>query len=73
VAFLANSSDDFISKSRLSDRTKKKEVKQEKFLKLVDGIIKHTSWLTTEDIKKNVVVFDGTASYPPPPITPPPM
>jgi hypothetical protein len=52
VAFLANSSDDFISKSRLSDRTKKKEVKQEKFLKLVDGIIERTSWLTTDDIKK---------------------
>jgi len=73
VAFLANASDDFISKSRLSDRTKKKEVKQDKFLKLVDGILECTSWLTAEDIKKDVVVFDGTASFPAPPIIPPPM
>ena len=71
VAFLANASDDFISKSRLSDRTKKKEVKQDKFLKLVDGILECTSWLTAEDIKKDVVVFDGTASFPAPPIIPP--
>ena len=71
VAFLANSSDNFISKSRLLDRTKKKEAKQEKFLRLVDEIIGRTSWLTTDDIKKDVVVFDGTASHPPPPINPP--
>jgi hypothetical protein len=54
------------------DKNKKKKSKQEKFLIIAAPIIDIHCRLTTSDIKQDLIVFDGTESHPPPPISPPP-
>lgn len=72
IAFIASDSHaDFQTKARLIDRVRKKFAKQEKYLQLPSNIVDSTHWISAETIKNEVVVFDGTASYPPPPIAPP--
>lgn len=72
VAFLAPRDDGILSRSRLLHVIAKKKAKQEKFLKMFDANTDRSSWLNLLDIEKDVIVFDGTASHPPPPIYPPP-
>ena len=55
--------------ARLADRIEKKKAKQEKYLLVVDGLA--ATGITAEEIKHEVIVFDGTTSDPPPPISPP--
>ena len=72
IAFVASDSHaDLQTKARLIDRVRKKFAKQEKYLQLPSNIVDSTHWISAETIKNEVVVFDGTASYPPPPIAPP--
>jgi hypothetical protein len=54
------------------DTNKKKKSKQEKFLIVAAPIIDIRRRLTPSDINQDLIVFDGTESYPPPPISPPP-
>ena len=48
---------------------KKKKAKQEKYLFVADGLA--ATGISVEEIKNEVIVFDGTTSDPPPPISPP--
>ena len=73
IAFLAQERGrSSYSNLRLLDKNKKKKSKQEKFLIVAAPIIDIRRRLTTSDIKQDLIVFDGTESYPPPPISPPP-
>lgn len=54
------------------DRIKKKHAKQVKFLKVANEIFATELSITQEEINKDVIVFDGSTSYPPPSISPPP-
>lgn len=69
VAFLATEPNE-IQLARLADRIEKKKAKQEKYLVVADALA--VTGITAEEIKNEVIVFDGTTSYPPPPISPPP-
>lgn len=72
IAFFAENGNEF-HKARLSDRIQKKQAMQEKFLKVVTGIVDSGCRITIEEINREVIiVFDGMTSYPPPPISPPP-
>jgi hypothetical protein len=56
----------------MSDAYLKKAAKQNKFLTVVKNLdIDSALPLTAEDIKKDGIVFDGTASNPPPLVSPP--
>jgi len=68
VAFLATQPNEFQS-ARLADRIEKKKAKQEKYLLVADGLA--VTGISVEEIKNKVIVFDGTTSDPPPPISPP--
>ena len=73
VAFLAKHKSNGTNKnSRLSDVYYKKASKQEKYLSVVHASGIDAVLLSAEEIRKEVIVFDGTASHPPPPICPPP-
>ena len=73
IAFLAQErGSSYYSNLRLLDKNKKKKSKQEKFLIVAAPIIDIGCRLTTSDVKQDLIVFDGTKSYPPPPISPPP-
>ena len=73
IAFLAQErGSSYYSNLRLLDKNKKKKSKQEKFLIIAAPIIDIHCRLTTSDIKQDLIVFDGTESHPPPPISPPP-
>ena len=72
VAFLAKNGNEF-HKVRLLDRIQKKQAKQEKFLKVVTGIVDSGCLITIEEINREVFAFNGMTSYPPPPISPLPM
>lgn len=75
VAYLLpkHPNDDSNRSARLGNVYSKKAAKQEKFL----SVIKHANicahLLTTNEIREDVIVFDGTASHPLPLITPPRM
>ena len=71
VAFLMKQPNHFIAKSRISDSVLKKKLKQDKFLKPFSGFIGTSGTLSPADIKRDIIVFDGTASDPPPSIYPP--
>ena len=75
IAFMASDSDadidSVVTQAWLLDRSRKKIAKQEKFLQLPSDTVAETSWISDETIKNEFVVFDGTASYPPPQISPP--
>lgn len=71
VAFLLKRPNQIIANSRTLDSVSKKKLKQEKFLTLAPDVIGHLGRLTEADIMRDVIVFDGTLSYPPPPIFPP--
>ena len=68
VAFLATEPNE-IQLAHLADRIEKKKAKQEKYLLVADGLA--ATGITAEEIKHEVIVFDGTTSDPPPPISPP--
>ena len=72
VAFLAPHADGNTYSPRLLDRMKKKLEKQKKYLQLHAGNIDASVLLSDQLISDEVIVFDGTSSYPPPPISPPP-
>ena len=73
VAFLAKHKSNGTNKnSRLSEVYYKKASKQEKYLSVVHASDIDAVLLTAEEIRKEVIVFDGTASHPPPPISSPP-
>ena len=61
-----------IANCRLRDVFVKKALKQDKFLSIVEASDIHAVLLTADEIRKEVIVFNGTASYPPPPIFPTP-
>lgn len=73
VAFLAPHADGNTYSPRLLDRMKKKLEKQKKYLQLHAGNIDASVLLSDQLISDEVIVFDGTSSYPPPPISPPLM
>ena len=74
VAFLAKHiANGENASSRLRDVYFRKAWKQEKFLSIVHASDVNTVLLTDDEILKDVIVFDGTASHPSPPISPPPM
>ena len=62
---------DPINLSRMNDRVNKKIHKQEKFLKVVQHNNVMSIRLSLGDVANDVIVFDGSASHPPPPISPP--
>ena len=68
VAFLATKPNE-IQLACLADRIEKKRAKQEKYLLVADGLA--ATGITVEEIKNEVIVFDGTTSDPPPPMSPP--
>ena len=68
VAFLATKPNE-IQLARLADRIEKKKAKQEKYLLVADTLA--ATGITADEIKNEVIVFDGTKSDPPPPISPP--
>jgi hypothetical protein len=68
VAFLATEQNE-TQLARSADRMDKKKAKQEKYLLVAD--IPAATGITAEEIKHQVIVFDGTNSDPPPPISPP--
>jgi len=72
IAFLAQERGSSYSNLRLSDKNYKKTSKQEKFLIVAAPTIDIRRRLTPSDINRDLIVFDGTESYPPPPISPPP-
>lgn len=73
VAFLAKHKSNGTNKNaRLSDVYYKKASKQEKYLSVVHASGIDAVLLSAEEIRKEVIVFDGTASHPPPPISSPP-
>jgi len=72
VAFLAEPINDSFHRARINFCEEKKTMKQKKFLKVVHLSNIDSVPLPLADIKNDVIVFDGTASYPPPPISPPP-
>mgnify|MGYP007118472119 CR=1 FL=1 len=57
---------------RMSNVYYKKAAKQKKFLAVVVNLDSSAIPLSADEIRKEVIVFDGTASHPPPLITPPP-
>ena len=59
----------FLATKPLADRIEKKKAKQEKYLLVADRLA--ATGITAEEIKHEVIVFDGTNSDPPPPISPP--
>jgi hypothetical protein len=71
IAFMAHIPKDPIKLSRINDCVKKKFHKQGKFLTVVQHSNVRRMRLSLADIANDVIVFDGTASHPPPPINPP--
>ena len=66
IAFLAkHNTNGENASSRLRDVYSRKASKQEKFLSIVRASDVNTVLLTEDEIAKDVIVFDGTASYPP--------
>jgi len=73
VAYLAEQhSNSRNKKTRLTDVYSKKASKQEKYLSIVQASDINSILLTADEIRKEVIVFDGTTSHPPPHISPPP-
>jgi hypothetical protein len=71
IALMAHIPKDPIKLSRINDCVTKKFHKQGKFLTVVQHSNVRSMRLSLADIANDVIVFDGTASNPPPPITPP--
>ena len=72
VAYLAEQhSNSRNKKTRLTDVYSKKASKQEKYLSIVQASDINSILLTADEIRKEVIVFDGTTSHPPPHIPPP--
>lgn len=71
IAFLAEPVNDPFHRARIKYREEKKTAKQKKFLKVVHYSNIDSLPLSLADIKNDVIVFDGTASFPPPPISSP--
>ena len=72
VAYLAEQhSNSRNKKTRLTDVYSKKASKQEKYLSIVQASDINSILLTADEIRKEVIVFDGTTSHPPPHISPP--
>ncbi len=72
VAYLAEQhSNSRNKKTRLTDVYYKKASKQEKYLSIVQASDINSILLTADEIRKEVIVFDGTTSHPPPHISPP--